>query len=110
MFSVLENNTIQLTRGDTARLTVDIVDDKGEKYIVKENDVMVLTVKKATIDTDYCLQKSIKGSNTIHIEPKDTAGLGFLKYKYDVQMTTAEGDVYTVVAPSTFELLEEVTD
>ena len=49
------------------------------------------------------------GSNQFHIEPEDTKFLSFGKYLYDVELTTASGDVYTVIVPTTFEVLKEVT-
>jgi hypothetical protein len=45
----------------------------------------------------------------IHFEPKDTAGLEFGDYVYDVELCTAEGDVYTVIAKTGFKIREEVT-
>lgn len=109
MLTVSRYGEIGLTRGDTARLTVSITNDAGEEYEIQPEDTLTLSVKKAVTDAEYALQKTVKGANLFYIEPKDTAGLAFGKYKYDVQVTTAEGEVYTVIAPSTFEILQEVT-
>lgn len=106
----VEGNTIRLTRGDTAYLSVTIVKrDTGEAYEIAENDILVFTLKKYTSDETPLFQKRIIGGNTFHIMPDDTSGLRFGKYKYDVQLTTLRGDVYTVIEPSTFEVMEEVT-
>lgn len=106
----IDDKTIKLTRGDTARLTVPIVNlaNNGE-YTMESGDILYFTVKKTAKDTDFLFQKSVTGSNSIHIRPEDTANLSFGKYKYDVQLTTATGDVYTVIEPSTFEVMEEIT-
>lgn len=106
----IDDKTIKLTRGDTARLTVPIINlaDNGE-YTMESGDILYFTVKKTAKDTDFLFQKSVTGSNSIHIKPEDTANLSFGKYKYDVQLTTATGDVYTVIEPSTFEVMEEIT-
>lgn len=106
----IDDKTIKLTRGDTARLTVPIINlaDNGE-YTMESGDILYFTVKKTAKDTDFLFQKSVTGSNSIHIKPEDTADLSFGKYKYDVQLTTATGDVYTVIEPSTFEVMEEIT-
>ena len=109
MFSVSKSGEIKLTRGDTARLTVTITDGTGQPYIVQNDDVVTLTVKKDVKDTEVLIEKKLTGGDTFHIEPKDTATLDFGKYKYDVQINTAEGEVYTVIPPTTFELLAEVT-
>lgn len=106
----IDDKTIKLTRGDTARLTVPIVNlaNNGE-YTMESGDILYFTVKKTAKDTDFLFQKSVTGSNSIHIRPEDTANLSFGKYKYDVQLTTATGDVYTVIEPSAFEVMEEIT-
>lgn len=39
----------------------------------------------------------------------DTNTLDFGKYKYDVQLTTESEEVYTIIEPSIFEILPEVT-
>lgn len=106
----IDDKTIKLTRGDTARLTVPIINlaNNGE-YTMESGDILYFTVKKTAKDSDFLFQKSVTGSNSIHIRPEDTANLSFGKYKYDVQLTTATGDVYTVIEPSTFEVMEEIT-
>ena len=106
----IDDKIIKLTRGDTARLTVPIINlaNNGE-YTMESGDILYFTVKKTAKDTDFLFQKSVTGSNSIHIRPEDTAALSFGKYKYDVQLTTATGDVYTVIEPSTFEVMEEIT-
>lgn len=110
MLYVELDGTIKLTRGDTARLTVDIDNDiDGNKYIIQEKDILTMTIKKSISDTIPVLQKISKGLNVFHIEPLDTSKLDFGSYKYDIQLTTSDGDVYTVIGPSTFTLLKEVT-
>lgn len=110
MLTVSEQCEIGLTRGDTARLTVSIKNDlNNEPYEIKETDTIILSVKKSVTSSEYAFQKRISGSNVFYFEPQDTAGLSFGKYKYDVQLTTAEGEVYTVIPPTTFEVLQEVT-
>ena len=109
MFNILDGNYIQLTRGDTARLTVTITNDNGEAYEIQNGDKLTLTLKKTVKDAEPVMTKTITGTDIFHIEPSDTSGLSFAKYKYDVELTTFDGDVYTVIPPSTFEILEEVT-
>lgn len=104
----IESNTIRLTRGDTAKISIDLVDSTGEKYEMQDTDELILSIKKTIKDEDYCLQKKINGSNMFYFKPEDTNALEFAKYKYDVQLVT-NGEVYTVIEPSTFEILKEVT-
>jgi len=110
MLHIEADGTIKITRGDTARLTVTVTNDtNGSEYAIEDGDILTMTVKKSVNDEAPSLQKTIQGASTFHIEPKDTAHLPFGKHKYDVQLTTAGGDVYTIIPPTTFEILQEVT-
>lgn len=110
MLKLGANNTIQLTRGDTAYLSVNITNDiDASTYEMQDGDTVTLTVKKTTKDADFTFQKVVRGATSIKIEPADTENVPVGKYKYDVQLNTANGDVFTVIPVSTFELLEEVT-
>lgn len=109
MLIVNEDNSIELTRGDTARLAVSLAQEDGTEYEVQPGDILVLSLKKSVNDAVAAMQKTISGSNIFHIQPADTAGLAFGKYKYDVQLTTEAGEVYTVIAPAAFVIATEVT-
>lgn len=104
----IEGTTIKLTRGDTAYLHIPLTTSEGE-YEMSSTDTLTFSVKKSIRESDYILQKTVTGSNVFHIEPSDTAELAFTKYVYDVQLDTNNGDVFTVITPSTFEVLTEVT-
>ena len=108
MLKIAANGEITLTRGDTARLTVTLKDDAGQPYTVQNDDVVTLTVKKEYEDETALIEKKVTGGNTFHIKPEDTKGLAFGKYKYDVQVTTADGDNYTVLDDKTFTIAKEV--
>ena len=104
----VENGTIKLTRGDTAPLTVKLEQD-GEEVEVGPNDQLTLTVKRSTTTADALVEKTVTGTNDIVIDPADTEELAYGSYKYDVQLTTEDGGVYTVAGPATFRIAEEVT-
>ena len=110
MLMVDDEYKIQLTRGDTARFRVDIVNDiDGSNYELEDGDVLRFTMKKSVNDKDCLIQKEITSDNLVHIEPDDTKSLQCSKYVYDVELTTKNGDVYTVIPPTNFTLLKEVT-
>lgn len=109
MLIVNSDNSIELTRGDTARLTVPITDDSGAAYEMQLTDTLIMTVKHSVADEDYAFQKIVTGSNVIHIKPNDTADLDFGKYVYDVELRISEDDVYTVIEKTIFKIREEVT-
>lgn len=105
----ISGNNIKLTRGDTAYLTVPITMENGEEYAIQSGDTLIMSVKKSINDAEYCFQKFIQNDTTIHIEPVDTEMLSFGKYRYDIQLNKANGDVYTLIDVATFEILPEVT-
>ena len=109
MLIVKDNGSIELTRGDTARLTVDLTDDEDQEYIMRSTDTLTMTVKTSVKDSEPCFQKTSTGNNMIHIKPEDTAELDYGKYVYDVELHTEDGDVYTVIEKSEFKLRDEVT-
>jgi hypothetical protein len=98
-----------LTRGDTAYLTIPIKTATGEDYVLQKDDNLTMSVKRRVKDDEYSFQKVVTGNNTIHITPEDTASLPFGSYSYDIQLNKGNGDVYTIIDVSTFELLTEVT-
>lgn len=110
MLYIDDDNKIHLTRGDTARFKIPITNlvNNGE-YAMAADDILHFTVKKSSKDDTFLFQRTSIGSNAVHIRPEDTANLQFGKYKYDVELDTASGDVYTVIVPSLFEILEDIT-
>ena len=106
MLSAIDN-TITLTRGDTAELGLNVKKNDGTAYDFS-SDTVVLTVKSSTVTSEIIFQKTFS-SGEIKIDPADTANMKYGTYKYDVQITTAGGDVYTVIPPSDFVVAQEVT-
>ena len=106
----IEENYIELTRGDTARLNVYI-----EQYMLRKGDIIKFTVKRSAVDTDYLIQKIVEiekdcANTEIKLEPEDTKDLEFGKYVYDVEHICKEtGDVSTIIPKNTLRITEEVS-
>lgn len=110
MLHIKADNTIELTRGDTAYIEVPLVySDTGDAYEMKAGDTLTLSVKRTVKDIECCFSKVAEGTNMFKILPEDTTDCEFAKYKYDVQLNTADGDVFTVIEPACFTILPEVT-
>lgn len=115
MFNVLDDGTMKLTRGDTARFCMGTVmnnaTDPPSVFQISENDILEFSVKKTVKDEEPLIRKSISGDEAFHILPTDTKALPFGRYIYDIQLTTEYGDVYTLTGeePPPFILLKEVT-
>ena len=111
VLTVDKDNTIHLTRGDTARFSLGRIVNTVTKtnYTPTAEDTVTMTIKKTALDAAPCVQIIVPGGEVLHIKPEDTKAMAFGKYVYDVQLTMADGDVYTIVPPTTFDLLKEVT-
>lgn len=110
MLLIKPDNSIALTRGDTAYLDISIINDvTKEPYALAADDTLTLSVKRTIKDDAPCLQKAVTGTNSFKITHADTCQLSFGMYQYDVELNTADGDTFTVVGPASLELLKEVT-
>lgn len=104
-----EDNDIYLTRGDTAYIGLNLTDNSGDSYEIKDGDTVTLSVKKNIEDENYALQITVPLGEDIYIRPEDTKELEYGRYFYDIQITTAYGEIFTVITKSLFKLEEEVT-
>lgn len=109
MITINEKGAIYLTRGDSAYLKISL-NRNGKFFQPQEGDKLEFSVKKDTTDEDYVVHKEFAANQAFVINPEDTKELQFGKYVYDVQLTTANGEIYTVVEPSLFYIKEEVTN
>jgi hypothetical protein len=108
MLRVSKYNVVSLTRGDSAALRANAEYEDEQPYTVKEDDVVTFTLKKNCGDSEALIEKKLTGSNLFHFKPEDTADLAFGKYRYDVQITTADGDNYTIIEDTEFNITKEV--
>ena len=105
------NNTITLVRGDTVEIPVTIRTRDGEKYIPTEGDVVRFALKDGYgDDVPVLIHKVLPNDSLIlRLESCETKELMMRKkpYVYDIELTTANGYVDTVIR-STLSVLEEV--
>ena len=95
MFTI-KDNIIKLTRGDTALFEIAITNSEGEPYELQEGDVVDFTVKNFAIGEQPLIQKR---GTTVQLQWSDTTELPFGNYLFDVQVTFANGDRDTIIAP-----------
>lgn len=108
MFYVGRDNSIKITRSDTAVLKVELTDINGKTYTMASGDKLKFTVKGSVIDTESLIQITVTGSNIININSSHTQNLNFGIYKYDIELNTSTGKVFTVIPCNNFEICEEV--
>lgn len=113
---MIKNGKIMLTRGDSAYITVTLKAQDGAAYTMQAGDKLTLTVRQLADDTSAVLLQTESDSTQLHLLPAQTKQLTAGKYSYDIQLSTASGDVYTVVGAadtntslSNFTILPEVT-
>lgn len=100
-----------MTRGDTLRVQIGIEDvDTGEEYVPVQGDSVRFAMKETYEDETPLVIKDIPiDTMELTLEPEDTKSLPMgQRYVYDLQITFANGDVYTFVDKATLKLTEEV--
>lgn len=113
MYEVDKNNAITMIKGDTVILDLKFFDQEDAPYVPKERDRIRFALKKRYDDSEPLLVKDIPiDTLQLVIEPKDTKNLPcgeyHGRYKYDIELTTAEGFVDTIIPRADFTILEEV--
>lgn len=108
----INGKNIRLVRGDSDSITVQLSEGNEAKPLVV-GDRVYFTVKKSPYESAKVLQKTITefvdGKAIIPITHDDTKDMEFKSYVYDIQITFADGTVKTIVPPSQFEIMPEVT-
>ena len=94
----LDNNTINLTRGDDASLTVNLTVDGGEPYVMDNREILTLGIRQTPEDSSPLVLQinSYPGSNVITFAHEDTAALAVGFYSADIQLTRHDGKIITV--------------
>lgn len=122
MFKIDDENKITLTRGDTARATVAIMEKAGEcdlvPYVPQEGDVITFAVKRNEYigvrythlkDAEPLIKKTVPiDTMTLELTPEDTKDLGFGTYLYDIEITMADGTVDTFIEDALLDITTEV--
>ena len=97
MFYV-ENDVINLTRGDDAVLVVPLTTDEGEAYTLTEEEYLTFGVRELPDEGSELLIEiqSQPGSNDIPIAHEDTDGIPPGFYSAEVQLMTRDRQRVTV--------------
>lgn len=109
----VSGTTITITKGDTGVISVGIRNADGTPYTPQSGDKIRFAVKKSYFDSDVLILKDIPlETMLLRLDPEDTknleAGVTRGKYKYDIELTRADGTVDTFIPRAEFIVLEEV--
>ena len=104
---------ISLTRGDSVIISVAATDGTNP-FPLTTGDTIYFTIKADAGTSTKLVQKvittfTVDGKAIITLNPADTKPLAYGDYLYDVQLTLSTNEVITIIAPSRFTILEEVT-
>lgn len=109
---IIDGTHLYMTRGDSENLTVScFLDENIEPF--EKGDIVEFTVRANYFSEKLIYKKvtefTLEGKAQIIIEPEDTKDMEFRDYKYDIQITFADGRVKTVVKDSVLTIGGEVT-
>lgn len=105
----VDGNKIWLTRGDSATLKLTVYDSSGAEYDYSQ-DTVKFTVKRSWAESDALITKTVNADGEIVLDAEDTADLPAGRYVYDVQITSDNGAVDTVIPYTDFILCADVSD
>lgn len=97
MLEIDTQGNIKITRGDTGIFQIDLVDSEGEPYTPVEGDSIRFAMAK-NYGSNVLVEKEISTDDMLlKLEPADTKTLEFGSYVYDIQFTSSNGDVSTII-------------
>ena len=97
MLYIDEDQNITLTRGDTGIFNISLQNQDGEDYTPQTGDSLRFALSEG-FGKDALVIKDIPiDTCVLEIEPNDTKDLKFKKYKYDIQFTSSQGKVSTII-------------
>lgn len=109
MYKVSET-TITMTRGDSLVLLLDLQNADGSTYEPVDGDYIRFAVKKKFDDSvpPIIVKEIPTDTMKLILDPADTKQLTYGQYRYDIQITTADGFVDTFIDRAVLVITEEV--
>lgn len=93
----MDNINIEFTRGDTFKKKV-LTHKNDEDYIPSEGDTIVFAAKKSYTENQVAVEINVPADTGIlEIRPENTKQLKYGVYVYEVELTTADGEVHTII-------------
>ena len=106
----IRGTTITMTRGDSLLVFLDLQNSDGATYEPNDGDYIRFAVKKTFDDSvPPILVKEIPTDTMkLVLDPEDTKQFAYGQYRYDIQITTADGLVDTFIDRAILAITEEV--
>lgn len=109
----IKKNEISLTRGDSAYITFNITDGAGQVITIGENDLIRCQVRAKPNGGELLFEGTIEIDEdgiVWHILPENTRELDVGDYYWDAQLELENGDVFSFIPVSLFQVIDEVTE
>lgn len=109
----IKKTSIQLTKGDTAYIQLNIMSSDGNPYTVSDGDHIKIQVRKSANGGELLFEGRVEVVDdmlTWHIYPEDTKDKDIGVYVYDAQIELSNGDIFTFIPESSFSITNEVTE
>lgn len=104
MFKITKDSVF-LTRGDTALIEVELLNEDGEEYTPESGDHLYFRLKQSTTAKVILIEKEIDmDTMVLELTEDDTKDLKFAVYKYEIELVTANNYHFTVIANADFEI------
>lgn len=108
----INKTEISITRGDSAYINFDLRNNRGDAVQLLSSDVVRCQVRD-DVDGNLIFEgrvtKDSNGTITWCIKPEDTADCSIGTYYWDAQVEFGNGDIFTFVNVSKFNVLPEIT-
>lgn len=106
----VSGTSIYITKGDSAKIEVNLRQWDGDEYQSDEQDQLIFAVKR-TPDESALIRKEIPmDTRVLELAPTDTKALKVGKYLYDMELRTSTGEVDTFINRAVFNVLPEVAE
>jgi len=97
-----KTGNIKITRGNTAEISFEILDDDDVAVTFETGDIAYFTVKRNINTKEILIQKIITEFNedgilTFNLEQSDTKRLNYGEYVYDIQISDVSGNTFTMI-------------
>ena len=97
MLYIDDEQNITLTRGDTGIFNITLQNQNGKAYTPQQGDSLRFALSDGFGKEALVIKNIPINTCVLEIEPSDTANLKFKTYKYDIQFTSAQGKVSTII-------------
>jgi hypothetical protein len=109
MFTIDENNTMIISKGETASFDVKIYNtETNSVYEMSATDTLTLAVKENIEDSSAIFSITSTGVPTLTFESGVTINVASGEYRYDIKLTTSGGQRYYIIKPSIFRIIPTI--